>query len=262
MTDMNADTISDLLADLARDVPPLPGAACRGRSDLFDISDGRHRQAVEQAQAICRDECPVLRRCEEWLASLPKHRLPTGVVAGKFVKPPWLRPLPQRKPKPPTKRDRAAHWLASYLAAGPVLSTQVRADAAAAGIDIHNLARARRHLGVQLERTTGARGGQRWWTLPHNPNQGRRNTMTTLDQFNHHPPDDTPIKGVETYGLSFIINHQDIDLYGLILYLNEFGSLCVALTAEQAYDIAEGLLLMVRDREKLRVEYKERHPDE
>ena len=175
---MNA--VTDLLDQLARDIPSLPDAACRG-TNVMDVPTARDREAVRRAQAVCAT-CPALARCEEWLASLPPHRRPWGVVAGRFVRPPWLRPLPDPKPRPETKRDTAARWLVAYLSAGPVLSTQVRADAVAAGIDIDNLARARRHLGVQLERTTGARGGQRWWTLPYNPNNGRHHTMTdTLD---------------------------------------------------------------------------------
>ena len=91
---------------------------------------------------------------------MPKHRLPTGVVAGRFVRPPWRRPLPEPKPRPHTKTDGQPDGWPHYLADGPVISTQVRADAAAAGIDIHNLPAPAAHLGVQLERTAGTRGGQ------------------------------------------------------------------------------------------------------
>ncbi len=157
MTDMN---VTALLADLARDFPALPGAACRGQSDLFDISDGRDRQAVARAQAVCAN-CVARQRCADWLASVPPHRLPTGVVAGRFVRPPEPRHYANRN-RSPTKTDHATTWLAAYLTDnGPVLSTQLRADAAVVGIERHTLARARRTLGVELERITGTVGGQR-----------------------------------------------------------------------------------------------------
>ena len=73
--------IADLLADLASDIPDLPGAACRGQQHVMDISDGRHRDAIAAAQAICGG-CGVLRECEAWLDSLPKTQRPSGVVAG------------------------------------------------------------------------------------------------------------------------------------------------------------------------------------
>lgn len=163
---MNTTAVTDLLADLARDIPNLRDAACRS-TNVHDVATARDHAAVKRAQAVCAN-CPAHQPCADWLSSLPPHRLPTGVVAGRFVRPPTPRPLPDPKPKQPTKTDRAAHWLAAYLADGPVISTQVRADATAAGIDIHNLARARRHLGVQLERLDGQRGGYRTWTLPTN----------------------------------------------------------------------------------------------
>ena len=47
--------------------------------------------------------------------------------------------------------------------------------------------------------------------------------------------------GVENHGFSFIVNHQDIDVFGLIIYARDWGSMCFALTDEQAYHVAEGL---------------------
>jgi WhiB family redox-sensing transcriptional regulator len=59
--------------------PDLTGAACTGRSDLFDPKAGpqRHRTAL----ALCA-RCPVLAACRAWFASLPAAQVPKGVVAG------------------------------------------------------------------------------------------------------------------------------------------------------------------------------------
>ncbi|MDH6247990.1 WhiB family transcriptional regulator [Mycobacterium sp. OTB74] len=64
--------------------PVLPGAACRGRSDLFDQRPDRDpdRDRVEaQALALCRC-CPALGQCREWFDALPARDRPAGVVAG------------------------------------------------------------------------------------------------------------------------------------------------------------------------------------
>ena len=172
-------TVTETLNALIRDIPPLRDAACRDRTEVFDVRDGRDHKAIQQAQAICR-ECPVLQRCTEWLDGLPKFRRPSGVVAGRFVPPPRLRPLTEKKPQPPTKCDRAVDWLANYLADGPVLSTALRADAVRAGIELHNLARARRYLGVELERLK-QHGGQRMWSLPYTTNRKRSTMHTAVD---------------------------------------------------------------------------------
>ncbi|WP_369816626.1 hypothetical protein [Mycobacterium sp. E740] len=76
-------TITDLFACLGG-VPALPGAACRGRHDLFDGETTADRIAAER---LCRDACPALGACRRWVASLPKSRRPVGVVAGRFVDP-------------------------------------------------------------------------------------------------------------------------------------------------------------------------------
>jgi WhiB family redox-sensing transcriptional regulator len=60
--------------------PALTGAACAGRSDLFDLAAGsqRHREAL----ALCA-RCPVLGVCRAWFASLPAAERPVGVIAGR-----------------------------------------------------------------------------------------------------------------------------------------------------------------------------------
>ncbi len=69
--------------------PALPGALCRGKHALFDpaepsddhrVLDQLHREAV----ALC-DTCPALARCRSWIESLPAHKRPTGVVAGRLI---------------------------------------------------------------------------------------------------------------------------------------------------------------------------------
>jgi len=64
--------------------PDLTGAACVGRSDLFDLAAGsrRHRDAL----ALCA-RCPVLAACRAWFASLPAAERPAGVVAGRVHAP-------------------------------------------------------------------------------------------------------------------------------------------------------------------------------
>ena len=143
--------VAEVLDELAHDIPHLPGASCRGRAELFDVAD-RHDPAVERAKAVCAS-CPALRDCRAWLAGLPRLARPCGVVAGRYVAPPKLRPAYEPRPRTPSSRDRVTDWLRAYLAArGPVLSTEVIADAAAAGISCSTLYKARIALNVRLQR--------------------------------------------------------------------------------------------------------------
>jgi hypothetical protein len=68
-------------------LPDLTGAACVGRSDLFDLrpvdSDDR---VYREALALCA-RCPVLDACRAWFASLPAAQRPVGVIAGRVHKP-------------------------------------------------------------------------------------------------------------------------------------------------------------------------------
>lgn len=85
---------ADLLTELARAVPPLPGALCRGNPELFDPHDRDECEPVEdwhwrRAAAIrtCR-VCPELGPCSRWLdgaAGDPELR-PAGVVAARVVR--------------------------------------------------------------------------------------------------------------------------------------------------------------------------------
>jgi hypothetical protein len=88
---------ADLSAALGA-IPRLPGAACRGNHDLFDLRDLDDPDRADvgaDAMAIC-ERCPALAACEQWLASTPPHLRPYGVVAGLV-----------RRPRPPRARKQA-----------------------------------------------------------------------------------------------------------------------------------------------------------
>ena len=42
--------IAELFDELAHGIPNLPGAACRGHAQLFDVADRHDHQAVAQAK--------------------------------------------------------------------------------------------------------------------------------------------------------------------------------------------------------------------
>lgn len=123
-------SVAELLDALAH-TPSLHGAACAGHPEAFDVDAADH-DAIARAKVVC-SSCPVLRDCRSWLRGLPRPLRPTGVVAGRYRPPPKLPPL--REPRSSPSRDRATVWLAEYMVArGPVISTEVIADAAATGI--------------------------------------------------------------------------------------------------------------------------------
>ena len=75
------------LAAAIRPVPDLKGAACAGRSDLFDLRPvDSDDHAYREALALCA-RCPVLSACRAWFASLPAEAKPYGVIAGRVHKP-------------------------------------------------------------------------------------------------------------------------------------------------------------------------------
>jgi hypothetical protein len=82
-----------LLSVILADTPSLPDAACRERPELFnaaaddeDFDEAQYRH--DAAQQACHG-CPALQQCREWAMSLPAHRRPSGVIAGR-------RPHPRR----------------------------------------------------------------------------------------------------------------------------------------------------------------------
>jgi Transcription factor WhiB len=151
--------VAELLDELAHAIPRLPDAACKGRGDEFDVTNGRDRQAIARAKAICQS-CPVFEDCRDWLAGLPPRERPSGVVAGRYYAPPRLRPW---RPRPPNACARAVVWLRDYMAAhGSVSSGQVAADAVAAGISVSTLHKARVELNVRLVRVPGPGARHEW----------------------------------------------------------------------------------------------------
>jgi len=81
----------NLLCEILRGTPRLPGAACRDHRDLFDAAraNGRghstRRLAAARAAAvrICHT-CPALSECRSWLDTVPRTQRPSGVVAGQI----------------------------------------------------------------------------------------------------------------------------------------------------------------------------------
>lgn len=73
--------LADLVGTL-RTVPALPGARCRGRSDLFDSDDGLDGDRTRLAAALCA-RCPALTACSAWADRQGENTL-DGVVAGRL----------------------------------------------------------------------------------------------------------------------------------------------------------------------------------
>jgi len=73
------------------EVPALPGARCRGRTELFDATIHPERggsiddlqYARNRASDLC-GACPALNRCRAWVDSLPPNQRPHGVIAGRL----------------------------------------------------------------------------------------------------------------------------------------------------------------------------------
>jgi hypothetical protein len=81
-----------LLERVLAQSPPLPGALCRGRPELFDATDDDSRA---EAVTLCW-RCPELARCQAWVTGLPDSAV-SGVVAGElreWVSHPSLRRQP------------------------------------------------------------------------------------------------------------------------------------------------------------------------
>lgn len=74
-------------------IPDLPGAQCKGRADLFEVTVGDHnrpasRAEIQHARAtalrLC-ETCPALNRCQVWFDGLRISQRPRGVVAGQVI---------------------------------------------------------------------------------------------------------------------------------------------------------------------------------
>lgn len=81
---------------LLESIPALDGARCKGRSDLFERTNGEHHMtgrvtttelddARSEALRLCNNGCPALDPCRAWLQGLPAAQRPRGVVAGQVV---------------------------------------------------------------------------------------------------------------------------------------------------------------------------------
>lgn len=73
--------LADLVGTL-RTAPVLPGARCRGRSELFDGADGLDGDRTRLAAALCQ-VCPALTACSDWAEQQPENSL-EGVIAGRL----------------------------------------------------------------------------------------------------------------------------------------------------------------------------------
>jgi hypothetical protein len=87
-------TLDDLYADLA-EIPPLRGARCKGRSEIWDEHDDP--ELVEYALNQCRS-CKAHAACESYFLGLRPSQRPHGVIAGQVNRP----------PKPRRPKDTAA----------------------------------------------------------------------------------------------------------------------------------------------------------
>ncbi|MBN7411169.1 hypothetical protein [Mycobacteroides abscessus] len=70
------------LAGIIAYAPRLPGALCRGKSEIFDVEDATDPRA-QQALELCA-RCPALAACAAWIDGLPPTLRPAGVVAGRL----------------------------------------------------------------------------------------------------------------------------------------------------------------------------------
>jgi len=76
-----------LLAELAASTPRLPGAACVGQHELFDLTVGHAlgtAAAQHRALKVCY-HCPVLQKCRRFILSLPVSERPKGVAGGQIT---------------------------------------------------------------------------------------------------------------------------------------------------------------------------------
>lgn len=80
---------------LLEGIPALPGARCKGRSDLYERTIGEHRMTGQITQTELDDArsaalrlcaaCPALDPCRAFLDALPGAHRPRGVVAGLVI---------------------------------------------------------------------------------------------------------------------------------------------------------------------------------
>lgn len=72
-----------LTASIIDSAPSLSGAACVGKTDLFDPREGRETWESyvirrDRARRVCH-ECPVVDSCVEWCKTIGRYRV-SGVL--------------------------------------------------------------------------------------------------------------------------------------------------------------------------------------
>jgi hypothetical protein len=160
--------VAELLADLAH-VPPLPQAACRGQWTLYDatVLGAAPRDEVMAARRVALrlcQACPVLADCKAWVDGLPRPQRPCGVVAGRLLPSPQLRPDRASPPRPPTKTQRCAAWLRGILARGAIDSPTLFAAAHQVGFKRCTVLKAGAQLGIDTSRRVpGNHNNARIW---------------------------------------------------------------------------------------------------
>lgn len=87
----------NLLCEILRGTPRLPGAVCRDHADVFAATVRRRDQPVHSlaanraaARAFC-GTCPVFDACRDWVIGLPVSRRPAGIVAGHLASHPAMK---------------------------------------------------------------------------------------------------------------------------------------------------------------------------
>lgn len=81
------DLLADLLVRVLQPTVPLPGAACRGKAEIFDPDAPAQLHA--QAAQICA-QCPISGQCADWVASQARNTV-SGVLGGVLLHGPYPR---------------------------------------------------------------------------------------------------------------------------------------------------------------------------
>lgn len=81
------DLLADLLIRVLQPTVPLPGAACRGKAEIFDPDAPAELHA--QAAQICA-QCPIAGQCADWVASQARNTV-SGVIGGNLYRGPYPR---------------------------------------------------------------------------------------------------------------------------------------------------------------------------
>jgi hypothetical protein len=113
--------VLELLSEILRGSPSLPGALCRDWPTVFDSTDSaRDPETRDYATAtairLCK-ACPALEACQAWLANLPPAQRPPGVLAGQIQTPTHREEFTMTAPT--NDKRRAAELLLACLDDSP-----------------------------------------------------------------------------------------------------------------------------------------------